>query len=240
MADAAGRMKRFYKTVAVAVAPAAEGLAIHLDGRPVRTPARAALLLPGAALAEAVAAEWREQGEEIDPRAMPLTGLANAAIDHVSGKPEAFVRTLVDYAETDVLCYRATEPPSLVQREATAWDPLLAWASHRYDVAFEIGSGIVHRPQPELTARRLAAALVARPPFALAAMSPLVTIGGSLVAALALAEGEIGADAAFDATHLDEIWQAEHWGEDAAALQAREARRRDFAAAARFLSLLDG
>ncbi len=225
-------MKRFYKEVA-----AEPDGAIRLDGRPVRTPARATLVLPTPALAEAVAAEWRAQGDEIDPRAMPLTGLANAAIDRVAPDPAAFAVTLARYAETDLLCYRAEEPP-LAELEAEAWDPLLAWARARYDVTFVLAAGIVHRPQPEETVRRLATALAARSAFALAAMSPLVTIGGSLIAALALAEGRIGADAAFDATHLDELWQARTWGEDALALKDREARRRDFAAAARFLSLL--
>jgi chaperone required for assembly of F1-ATPase len=230
-------MKRFYKNVSAE--PEGDGLSIRLDGRPVRTPARALLVLPNATLGLAVAEEWRVQGEEIDPRSMPLTGLANAGIDRVAPDPARFAATLALYAETDLLCYRAEEPPPLVAREVAAWDPLLAWARARYDVAFELATGIVHRPQPEATVRRLATALSARDPFALAAMSPLVTIGGSLVTALAVAEGRIGAGEAFDATHVDELWQAEQWGEDALATQARDARRHDFLAAARFLSLLD-
>jgi chaperone required for assembly of F1-ATPase len=230
-------MKRFYKNVAAE--PEGDGLSIRLDGRPVRTPARALLVLPTASLGTAVVQEWSAQGDEIDPRSMPLTGLANAAIDRVAPDPATFVATLAPYAETDLLCYRAEEPPPLVSREAAAWDPLLAWARTRYDVAFELATGIIHKPQPEATVRRLAVALAARDPFALAAMSPLVTIGGSLVTALAVAEGQIGAEAAFDATHVDELWQAEQWGEDALATDARDARRRDFLAAARFLSLLE-
>jgi chaperone required for assembly of F1-ATPase len=229
-------MKRFYKTVAAE--PEGDGLSIRLDGRPVRTPARALLVLPTSSLGQAVVEEWRAQGDEIDPRSMPLTGLANAAIDRVVPDPAKFVATLAPYAETDVLCYRAEEPPPLVAREVAAWDPLLAWARTRYDVAFELAAGIVHKPQPEATVRRLAVALAARDPFALAAMSPLVTISGSLVTALAVAEGQIGAEDAFEATHVDELWQAEQWGEDALATDARDARRRDFLAAARFLSLL--
>jgi chaperone required for assembly of F1-ATPase len=231
-------MKRFYTDVTAAEDDA--GLSIQLDGRPVRTPARALLVVPGAALAEAIVGEWQAQGDRIDPRTMPMTGLANAAIDRVAPDPATFVATLAPYAETDLLCYRAESPPELIAREAEAWDPLLEWARGRYDVAFELAAGIVHRPQPEATVRRLAVALAARDPFALAAMSPLVTIGGSLVTALALAEGRIDADAAFDATHLDEIWQAEQWGEDALAIEARALRRADFAAAARFLTLLAG
>lgn len=225
-------MKRFYAEVSIA-----DG-AILLDGRPVRTPGRATLVLPTAALAEAVAAEWRAQGESIDPRAMPLTGLANAAIDRVAPDPAAFARPIAAYGETDLLCYRADAPPELVAAQAEAWDPLLEWARGRYDVRFVVTRGIVHVAQPAATLARLSEALAARDAFALAAMHPLVTIGGSLVTALALAEGAIGADAAFDATHLDELWQARQWGEDAQALAMREARRADFIAAARFLGLL--
>jgi chaperone required for assembly of F1-ATPase len=230
-------MKRFYTDV-TAEAEAGGGLSIRLDAQPVRTPARALLVAPTAALAEAIVGEWQAQGDRVDPRTMPMTGLANAAIDRVAPDPASFVAMLAPYAETDVLCYRAEEPPLLAEREAAAWDPLLAWARTRYDVAFELATGIVHRPQPESTVRRLAVALAARDPFALAAMSPLVTIGGSLVTALALAEEVIDADAAFDATHLDEIWQAEQWGEDWMATEARDLRRADFVVAARFLELI--
>jgi chaperone required for assembly of F1-ATPase len=231
-------MKRFYTDVTCVEADG--GLSIRLDGKPVRTPARALLIVAQPALANAIVAEWQAQGDRIDPRSMPMTGLANAAIDRVVPDPATFVAMLAPYAETDVLCYRAGDPPDLDAREAAAWDPLLAWARARYDVTFDVTSGIVHRPQPEATVRRLAVALAARDPFALAAMSPLVTISGSLVTALALAEGRIDADAAFDATHLDEIWQAEQWGEDWMATDARALRRADLAAAARFLSLLGG
>ncbi|HMI17972.1 MAG TPA: ATP12 family protein [Sphingomonas sp.] len=224
-------MRRFYKEVAIV-----DG-AILLDGRPVRTPARASLALPTAALAEAVAQEWRMQGEEIDPRTMPLTGLSNAAIDRVAPDPAAFARPLADYAESDLLCYRAEAPAELIARQSEAWDPLLDWARTRFDIAFVVTTGIVHMAQPPATVARLSEALLARDAFALAAMSPLVTIGGSLVTALALAEDAIDADRAFDVTHLDELWQAERWGEDKLALEARASRRRDFMAAAELLDL---
>ncbi|PTQ12818.1 ATPase [Sphingomonas oleivorans] len=229
-------MKRFYKLVAAL--PENGGYSIRLDGRPVKTPARHPLILPTSDLAAAVVAEWDMQGETIDPRYMPFTGLANAAIDRVAPDPAAFTRDIAAYGETDLLCYRAEEPPELVARQTAAWDPLLDWARRRYDIAFEIATGIIHRPQPPATIARLAEAVSARDPFALAGLSPLVTIGGSLVAALASAEGAIAPDAAFDATHLDELWQAEQWGEDWLATDARDARRRDFIAAASFLTLL--
>jgi len=225
-------VRRFYKEVTV------EDGAVLLDGRAVKTPARASLVLPTSTLAEAVAAEWRAQGEEIDPRAMPLTGLSNAAIDRVMPDPAAFARPLAAYAESDLLCYRADAPAELVARQADAWDPLLDWARTRFDVHFTITSGIVHAAQPPATIARLGEALMARDPFGLAAMAPIVTIGGSLVVALALAEDAIDADRAFDVTHLDELWQAERWGEDKLALEARAVRRRDFMAAAQLLDLL--
>lgn len=225
-------MRRFYQNVTIKAG------AILLDDRAVKTPARAPLVLPSPALAEAVAEEWRAQGEQIDPRSMPLTGLSNAAIDRVMPDPVAFARPIAAYAETDLLCYRADAPAELVTRQAEAWDPLLDWARARFDVHFTVTSGIIHAPQPPATILRLGEALRARDPFSLAAMAPIVTIGGSLVAALAFADGQIDADTAFDITHLDELWQAECWGEDKLALEARAARKRDFMAAAQLLRLL--
>lgn len=229
-------MKRFWTEAAAEPGPA--GWTVRLDGREVRTPKRALMSLPGAALAEAVRAEWAGVGETLDPRAMPLTGLANAAIDHAQPDPAAFAAPLARYGEGDLLCYRADGPRSLIARQAATWDPPLAWARGRYDCEFVVTTGVVHAPQPAETVRRLAAALDACGPFRLAAMNPLVTIGGSLVVALALLEGAIGEDEAWAATQLDELWQAEWWGDDAEALAAREARRRDWAAAVRFLGLL--
>ena len=226
-------MKRFYKEAIVT----AEG-GILLDGKPVRTPGRQRLAVPSPLLAEAIAAEWNDQSEEVDPRAMPLTGLAYAAIDRVAPDKDAFARGLAIYGESDLTCYRAESPPGLVGRQARAWDPLLQWARRRYDVDFEVASGIMHRHQPKATVDRLAYAVHARTPFELAGLSPLVTISGSLVIALALAEGAIDLDDAWSAAALDELWQAEHWGEDAEAARALAARHREFAAAHRFLTLL--
>ena len=226
-------MKRFYK-----VASAEADGRVLLDGKPVNTPARRRLVLPTPALAGAVADEWNAQGADVLPHTMKLTGLANAAIDRVAPDPAAFAAGLARYAEGDLLCYRADRPADLVARQAAEWDPLLAWARRRYDIDFAVTDAILHVPQPPLSIARLGAAAGALDAFRLAAMSPLVTIGGSLVAALALLEGEIDAAAAFDATHLDELWQAEQWGDDADAIAARDARRADFDAAARMLTLL--
>jgi chaperone required for assembly of F1-ATPase len=216
----------------------AEGGAVLLDGRPVRTPRRNALELPSAALAQAIADEWRAVGEELDPRALPLTGLANAAIDIVEADRAGFTADLSRYAETDLLAYRAASPADLVARQAAEWDPLLAWLRERYDVHVELVTGIMHRPQPEATLARLREALGARSSFELAALSPIVTIGASLIAGLALAERAFDAERLWTAINLDELWQEELWGEDALAVQARDARRRDWDAAVRFLELL--
>lgn len=229
-------MKRFYKEAAIRASEA--GWEILLDERPVKTPARAALAVPTEALALAIAAEWDAQGETIDPRAMPFTGLANAAIDRVVPDPEAFARSLAAYGESDLLCYRADHPELLVARQAEHWGPLLAWARRRFDIDFEIVEGIMHRPQHENTVRQLAHAVSARDPFALAALSPLITISGSLVIALALVEGAIALDEAWSVATVDEAFQAEQWGEDAEATAVLDARRRDFVAAHRFLALL--
>jgi chaperone required for assembly of F1-ATPase len=225
-------VKRFWKDVTV------EGGAILLDGRAVRTPARALLALPTTSLAEAVADEWRAVGEKVDPRAMPLTGFSNAAIDKVAPDTAGFARGLATYGETDLLCYRAENPPELAARQAMIWDPLLDWARTRHDIAFVVTTGIVHRAQPPETLARLSTAIASLSAFELAALSPVVSIGGSLVVALMLAEDAIAPDAAFDATHLDELWQAELWGEEWMAADARALRRADFVNSARMLALL--
>jgi chaperone required for assembly of F1-ATPase len=226
-------VKRFYKEASVGA-----GREVLLDGRRVQTPGRVPLALPNARLAEAIADEWNAQGETIDPRAMPLTGLANAAIDRIAPAPESFAHGLAIYGESDLLCYRAAGPAPLVARQTELWDPILEWAQDRYAIAFAVTAGITHKPQPPETIQRLAAAVAARNPFELAGLSPLVTISGSLIIALALAEGALSLDAAWTAASLDEQWQVDQWGEDAEAMQALANRRADFAAAARFLSLL--
>ena len=229
-------MKRFYKKAETRGSEL--GHAILLDGRPVRTPAKAALDVPWPKLAAAIVREWEAQVEKVDPRSMPLTGLANAAIDRIGPERDAFVRGLAVYGETDLLCYRADAPEALVARQAERWDPLLAWARHRFDVDFEVVHGIMHRPQPAPTIERLRKAIESRDAFEMAALAQHTTISGSLIIALALAEGAIEVDTAWQAAIVDEAWQTEQWGEDQEASRVLEARRRDFNAAARFLGLL--
>jgi len=230
-------VKRFWKEAAAA--PEGGGWGVALDGKPLGTPARNQLVVPTRALAEAIADEWSAAGETVQPRAMPLTGLANAAIDHVAPDPERFARELARYGESDLACYRADAPRALPQRQEQSWDPLLAWARRRFDVDFRTTCGIIHVRQPDATVERLQHAVAALDPFRLAALSPLVTIGGSLVAALAVLEGASGAEAAWDAVTIDDRWQIEQWGADPEAEAALDARRGDFLAAARFLDLLD-
>lgn len=229
-------MKRFWSEVAVTKEEAGWGIA--LDGRPVRTPARAPLVVPDEALADAIAGEWREAGDEIDPRAMPLTGLANAAIDRVAPDRAGFAAGLARYAEADLACYRAEGPRELVVRQEASWDALLGWARRRFDVDFATTSGLVHVAQPPATVERLARAVAALDAFHLAGLAPLVTLGGSLLAAMAVLEGAMTPADAWDAVSIDEHWQAEQWGGDAEAEAMLGNKRRDFLAAARFLALL--
>ena len=230
-------MKRFWKEAAVV--QAGERWAIELDGRPVRTPLREALQVPARALADAIAAEWNAVEDDIDPRAMPMTGLANAAIDRVAANRAAFAANLAKYAEADLACYRADTPPALVERQAGEWDALLGWARRRFDVDFAVTTGITHVEQPAATVERLAHAVAALDDVRLAGLSPMVTAGGSLIAALAVAEGAWDADKAWAAVTVDDEWQRERWGSDAEAEAALEGRRADFLAGARFIGLLD-
>ncbi|MCW2339061.1 chaperone required for assembly of F1-ATPase [Sphingobium sp. B2D3A] len=228
-------MKRFW-TSAQAIA-SEDGWSIGLDGRAVRTPARALLIVPGAALAQAIAEEWNGQGEEIDPATMPMTGFANATIDRVLPALGDFRGQVAAYAESDLLCYRADGPQTLIARQEAQWQPLLDWAGERFGIAFVVTQGIIPVDQPALTLAGLRAAVEALDPWLLAGFATLVQISGTLVGSLALMEGRLSAEDLFAAASLDEAWQAEQWGEDAEE-GARLARRRaDFLNAARYCAL---
>jgi chaperone required for assembly of F1-ATPase len=229
-------MKRFYTSASIV--DDAAGFGISLDARPLRTPARVPLMLPTRALAEGVAAEWNAQTDSINPRSMPLTGLSNAAIDRVAPQPQAFADTLARFAENELLAYRADHPPALVSRQVSEWDPWLAWARARYDIDFVIVTGIIHRPQPAATLDRITAAYRALDAFQLAALNPVVTISGSGIVGLAVAEAQMDAPTAWAIGHLDELWQAEQWGKDPLAEAAQKERQDDLEAAVRFLRLL--
>lgn len=229
-------MKRFWKMAEIVEEDG--GWTIRIDGKLLRTPLREKLLVPTQVLAQSIADEWNRVEERIDPGSIPLTGLANAAIDRIRPDPQSFAAALAQYAETDLTYYRADRPRELVERQAQSWDVLLAWARRRFDVDFRTTSGIIHIAQPEATLVRLAHAVLALDEFRLAGLSSLVTIGGSLVAALAVLEGEITPEHGWDAVALDERWQVQQWGSDPEAEQRLENNCRDFLAAAQFLELL--
>ena len=224
--------KRFYETAGVEERDG--GFALVLDGRPARTPAANPLAAPTRALAEAIAGEWQAQGPEIDPRRMPLTRIANSAIDGVASQREAVVDGIVHYAGSDLVCYRAGEPERLAAAQGAAWDPVLAWAREALGARFLLSEGVMHVEQPE-TARAAVRARVERvaSPFALAALHIMTTLTGSVLIALAQVEGALSVEQAWAAAHVDEHFQESVWGEDAEAMARRSAREADFRAASR-------
>jgi len=229
-------VKRFWKEVEVVAQDGGWGIA--LDGRPVRTPHRAPLVVTSLALAEAIAAEWQAQGETIDPAAMPMTGVANAAIDLASPDPAAFAEPVAAYAATDLFCYRDDRDALLQAEQVAAWNPLLAWAEAQFGIEFAITQGILPIDQPPATVAALGAAVFTVDPWRLAALTPLVTIGGSLVAGLACIEEAFDPEALWEAVSLDELYQERRWGTDAHAQAQRAAHKRDWDNAVRFLGLL--
>ena len=243
-------MKRFYTEVSVAfadpleeVAPAKRAATGHgdawrvlLDSRPIKTPKRAVLSLPNMTLAEAVAEEWRVQADIIKPRTMPLTKLANTAIDRVVAHRPDIAEKIASYAN-DQLCYRAAAPEELVERQNAAWDPLLDWAAERFGARLATCAGLRHIAQPVDAVAALRAAVARYDPFVLAGLHNAVTILGSLVLGLALAEGRLDAETAFALSQLDELYQAENWGNDPEADTRARALAAELAAAARFMTL---
>ena len=224
-------MKRFYKDVSVGVAQ--DGFRILLDGRAVKTPAKNMLALPTRALAEAVADEWRGQGDEIAPAAMPFLRLANTVIDGVVGNRDGVIDAILRFGQNDLLCYRAAQPVDLAALQREDWDPALDWARQRYGVDFAVVEGFTHADQPVATLAAFRAALEAQESFALAALHVAASVTGSVVLALALAEGERTAAQIFSLSRIDEDYQAAKWGHDpeAQARAAGLARELDTAAA---------
>jgi chaperone required for assembly of F1-ATPase len=226
-------MKRFYTQVGIGI-PKRGSYSILLDGKPVKTPKRADLVLPWRELAEAIAEEWRAQGEEIKPAEMFLTKCANTAIDQTAGHEEVVVEDILAYAN-DLLCYRAIEPADLVARQSENWDPLLAWLEARFGVKLGIGTGIAHIEHEEAALAKLRAAIGVHNAFTLTALYAATALCGSLVLALALLEGRLTAEEAFAASRLDEEYQAEKWGRDAGAELRARALAAELDAAARFM-----
>jgi len=228
-------LRRFWKETVVVELPG--GFGVALDGRPIRTPGKVALLLPTAALAQWIAEEWAAQEGEVRPLTMPATRTANSAVDKVTPQKAAVEAMLAGYGGTDLLCYRAERPEALVLRQAEGWDRWLDWAESRFGARLHTTRGVMPVAQEPAALSRLAQAVEAFDPFALAAFHDLVTLSGSLVLALAVAEGALEPGSGWQLSRLDEDWQAEQWGEDDEAMQAAGLKRADFLHAARFLSL---
>jgi chaperone required for assembly of F1-ATPase len=238
--SAPGTARRFY-TAAAAEADAARpgAFAVRLDGRDVRTPKRERLSVPTRALAEAIAAEWAAQGERIDPRTMPLTRLVNSIIDGVQVRAAEVRADLRNYAASDLLCYRADAPEALIERQARAWDEIIAWAREQLGARLYLGQGVMPVAQPEAALEAVAAALAALDAYRLAALHVMTTLTGSILLGLAVLKGRITAEDAWARAHVDEDWQMEQWGVDAEAAERRERRWREMQAAARLLELLN-
>jgi len=229
-------VKRFYKTVGVTETPA--GFGVALDDKPVRTPAKRPLVVPTRALAEAIAEEWLAQGETVDPNRLPFTRLASIALDLVAPRHEAVVAEVAKYAGTDLVCYRAEQPTELAERQHVAWQPLVDWATLRFDAPLRLTASILPVAQSPATLKAFEAAVAAYDANRLAALHMATAACGSLVVALALVEGRIDAETAFASAELDESYEIERWGEDAEQAKRRSGLRDDIALAARFVALL--
>lgn len=228
--------RRFWTRAEAVAAPG--GWTVRLDARAVMTPTKNPLVTPHRAVAEACAAEWAAQGERIDPGAMPVTRALNSAIDRVAPQFAIVAASVAAYGESDLLCYRAPGPEALAARQAAAWDPWLAWARARWGAALICAAGVIPVAQPAGSVAALAQVVAARDPLSLTALHDLVALSGSLVLGLAVDEGALDAGEAWALSRVDEVWQAEQWGEDAEAAQAAALKAQAFAEAARLAALL--
>ena len=227
--------RRFWKDATVHAEDG--GFAVYLDTRPVRTPLKAPLVLPTEGLAHAVAAEWQAQEGKVNPATMPFTRTANSAIDTVAPQFEAVAAMLAAYGETDLLCYRATGPAALIDRQAAAWDPLLDWTAKDLHAPLRTTAGVMHVDQPAASLATLGAAVRTLSPFQLAAFHDLVAISGSLVLALAVVHGRLTADQAWALSRIDEDWKIEQWGADEEAAEIAVLKHAALLQADRFYGL---
>ena len=230
-------MKRFYKQAAIVDAPQGDGFAVALDGRTVKTPGREVLAVPARPLAAAIVAEWDEQGEEVDPRAMPMTRFANTAIDRVRRRRPAVIDEIAAFGGTDLLCYRVSDPADLAARQDELWQPLLDWSAERYGAGLQVTRDIAHVTQPDESLTVLREAVATHCEFGLSALHSLSAALGSLVLSLAVSEGRLSAPDAVEVSLLDETWQAQKWGEDDEAVIRWEGIRVEVKSAARFLTV---
>ncbi len=232
-------MKRFYREAAIA--PVADGFRVLLDGKPMRTPAKSILVVPTESLAEAIAAEWRgvPDNAEINAAHLPLTRLAATGLDRVVPRREEVVADTAKYAASDLLCYRASTPASLVELQHDTWQPLLDWAAEKYKARLAVANGLSFVEQPDEAKRRLREAVDAHSDLALSALYNLTHTAGSLVIALAVAEGRLTSEGAFAAAQVDELYQVGRWGDDPLAVKHREGIAKDIDAGVRFLARLE-
>lgn len=232
------KAKRFWKETTVAEAEG--GWQVLLDGRPVRTPLKAPMILPTRDMAEAVASEWDAQEGVIKPLSMPVTRSANAAIDKVSVQHAEVAAMLAAYAETDLLCHRAEAPKELADQQNKGWNPVLDWAEKTYDAPLLVVTGILPADQPAESLGIYTRTVAGFRPFSLTALHDLISLSGSLVLGLHVANGKMDPDDAWKLSRIDEEWQISQWGEDDEATEAAEIKRAAFRHAARFLRLAQG
>lgn len=228
--------KRFWK--AATVTELAGEWTVHLDGRAVKTPAKAELLVPTRTLAEAIAAEWAAQEDEINPLTMPYTRMSNAAIDKVRVQKAEVASLLADYADSDLLCYRAEAPEGLVARQAAGWDPYLDWAAGTLGARLVPVTGLMHAPQPKEALAQLSERTHAMTAFQLAAFHDLVSLTGSIVLGFAATHGFGAPQDIWNISRIDEIWQIEQWGADEEAYDVAERKKAEFLHAASFWGAL--
>ena len=224
--------KRFYKTVSVT-----DELCITLDGRIVKTPMKVALKLKTRAMAAAVAAEWEAQETHINPSAMPLTKLANTAIDRATLHRAEIIAEMVAFAGSDLVCYRADAPMTLAARQKEHWDPILNWINALLDANFAAHIGIMHKLQSAQSLTSFETHVSNYDPFALAATHNLATLTGSAFLAAMLEQSAISAEMGWLAAHVDEDYQIENWGEDHEAKSRRAGRHKEFHCCVKFLKL---
>lgn len=213
------------------------GFSVHLDGRAVKTPSKSALTLPTLLMAQAVAQEWDAQDKEIDPATMPVTRAANSAIDKVAVQFTEVADMLAAYGGSDLLCYRADGPETLVKRQHEGWDGLLERAAQEFGAPLNVTSGIIPVDQPQDSLDRLSKLVHAQSPFELAGFHDLVTISGSLILALAAINEWASLDDLWALSRIDETWQEEQWGEDEEATEHAAFKREGFLQGARFYTL---
>jgi len=231
-------MKRFYREATVARGD--DGHAVLLDERPLRTPAKQRLTTPSRGLAEAIAAEWQAQTDEIRPHAMPLTRLASTAVDRMPAQRAAAIDEVAGYADTELLCYRAAEPLELVRRQQRVWQPLLDWTADAYGVRLNVTIGLLPMAQPPAAVARLRERVERLDDWSLVGVHAATTALGSVVLGLALLEARIDAGDALEASLLDELFEIERWGQDVEIERRHATLRRDVEAAATFLERLEG